>query len=562
MVKHENMTFLEIFEFNDLEGLHGLHCDCFVMELQLRHLVDSGLLEHAETRSGEVSIHDLYREFAGLEAQGHLIPVDMEERRWVYATDGLPTEMEDEPRSSWKKLTRVCISDPYPFVKKSGFRSPSAITWKYCTNLVVLKLDGLFELSGVLNFKDLIRLKSFTVKAGGLSPLKFSIEGLEGLNTLTYFSMVCAFEDRGANVGQLPAALKVLEVDAAVVFERDVLALCTNLVSLKLRRVCTSDLDLKSWTSLQEVELKRNHGLKILELGTGLQSVDIRDCSGLVEVCGLDRLIGLLSLELVTNDNLSKLSNLTGLKRLHTLKCASLDIDEVPGLHGLVGLKSLILSDCRRLSKLPSLTGLQCLRELEISGLGITEIPNLSGLEQLEVVDASRNSELTSLQGFGDLRTLIDLNLSRCESLCRLPDMREMTNLKKLDLRHTEVELHEEDIHMLEGLQALEPVLVSPSYDYSCDPEYGLDFKRHKIMSFVPNFFWVYANWQTWQNSNSGWEEKDLHHPSVAGYLVENGIKIRDVKTIWRLIPGPVTKCIGSDGMGYRSIMSVHSGVG
>ena len=87
----------------------GLNCDCFVMELQLRHLVDSALLEDVEMRFGEVSIHDLYCEFATLEAQGKLMALDVEERRWVYARDALPTELEDEPKSSWKKLTRVHI---------------------------------------------------------------------------------------------------------------------------------------------------------------------------------------------------------------------------------------------------------------------------------------------------------------------------------------------------------------------------------------------------------------------------------------------------------------------
>ena len=47
------------------------------------------------------------------------------------------------------------------------------------------------------------------------------------------------------------------------------------------------------------------------------------------------------------NHKLSKLSDLTDLKRLHTPACSRLDIDEVPGFHGLVGLKSLRLSDCR-----------------------------------------------------------------------------------------------------------------------------------------------------------------------------------------------------------------------
>ena len=59
--------------------------------------------------------------------------------------------------------------------------------------------------------------------------------------------------------------------------------------------------------------------------------VQFKSCLDLVDVCGLDRLLGLLSLKLVGNRKLWKLSNLSGLKRLHTLECIDLDIDEVPG---------------------------------------------------------------------------------------------------------------------------------------------------------------------------------------------------------------------------------------
>jgi hypothetical protein len=329
---------------------------------------------------------------------------------------------------------------------------------------VVLKLE-IDGLSGVLNFKDLVRLRSLTGRAGFFltlhSPSKFSIAGLEGLKCLTYFKMVCGLKV-GAYMGQLPAALKVLhvasggvlEVDGDVVFERGVLALYTNLVSLKLVYVNTSDMDLRGCTSLQTVELVSIQRLEIVRLGPSLQSLITKECPKLVEVCGSDRLVGLLSLSLTRNWRLSNLPCLTGLTCLHTLEIDFLKIDEVPGLDSLVGLKSLRLGSCQRLSKLPSdLTGLQCLRQLIISFLGgITEIPNLSGLEPLEVINASLNSQLTSLQGLGDLRALTTLNLSCCDSLCRLSDMSKLPNLKVLDLGGTRVELHEEDIHMLEGL--------------------------------------------------------------------------------------------------------------
>ena len=142
------------------------------------------------------------------------------------------------------------------------------IDWKYCTNLVVLKLDVNREFFGVWNFKDLIRLRSLTVhiREGQVFESKLSVEGLEGLKSLTYlkvvFKFLLHFNCRGY-VGQLPAVLKVLEVEAHVVFERDFLALCTNLVSLKLNEVNTADLDLRRCASLQNVELANIHPLEI-----------------------------------------------------------------------------------------------------------------------------------------------------------------------------------------------------------------------------------------------------------------------------------------------------------
>jgi hypothetical protein len=301
-------------------------------------------LEHAELSSGEVSIHDLYREFATLEAQGKLIASDMEKRGWVYARDALPTEMMEEPRDSWKKSTRVCIANSYNNMKKSMITNLRTIEWKYYTHLVILKLENLCELSGVLNFKDLNRLRSLTVhihRCGKNFASKFSIEGLEGLKSLTYFKMYVDWGDSETYVEQLPAALKVLEVEGVVVLERDVFALCTNLVSLKLIYVNTSDLDLRSCSSLQKVELTGIKGLEIVRLGPSLQSLHISWCEELVCVCGLDRLVGLLSLVLMHNQRLLKLPSLTGLKCLHTLKCDWSEIEEVPGLDGLVGLKSL-----------------------------------------------------------------------------------------------------------------------------------------------------------------------------------------------------------------------------
>jgi hypothetical protein len=56
---------------------------------------------------------------------------------------------------------------------------------------------------------------------------------------------------------------------------------------------------------------------------------------------------------------------------------------------------------------------------------------------------------------------------------------------------------------------------------------------------------WRYQGWQTWKEW--GWREKDLHYPFVAGHLVGEGLKIRDMENIWGLIPGPPTEFLGTD---------------
>ena len=72
--------------------------------------------------------------------------------------------------------------------------------------------------------------------------------------------------------------------------------------------------------------------------------------------------------------------------------------------------------------------------------------------------------------------------------------------------------------------------------------------------------FWGYKGWQTWKEW--GWEEKYLHFPSVDGYLLGKGFGIRDVENIWSLTLGPATKLVGTEGMGFSSLVGAHSGVG
>lgn len=60
-----------------------------------------------------ISVHDLYKEFAKLESEGKLNKwADFEERKWVYYEDEFPLEVEMTPsRRCWYKLTHIGIDE-------------------------------------------------------------------------------------------------------------------------------------------------------------------------------------------------------------------------------------------------------------------------------------------------------------------------------------------------------------------------------------------------------------------------------------------------------------------
>ena len=153
---------------------------------------------------------------------------------------------------------------------------------------------------------------------------------------------------------------------------------------------------------------------------------------------------------------------------------------------------------------------------------------------------------LTTLEGLQDVRALKHIYLRSCESLSELNDISKLTNLMVLDLSCCPVFLHDDHFNLLQGLPALEPVLVEPFY--------ALDFKGRKILNLLhePPSFDSYRGWQTCKKL--GWKEKSLGRyrrgslqilkERLIGLLEEKS----DMEVLWRRIPGLGTKIIGTDG--------------
>ncbi|KAG0561695.1 hypothetical protein KC19_9G084600 [Ceratodon purpureus] len=434
--------------------------------VELQRLKDKGLLEDVDVTSGEFSMHDLYREFAKLEVQGKLKGGSFQSRRFVYGNSHIPPELEMMPSGGvWENLIRVGIEKERRIPDEiPGISGLEGIQWRYCSNVVVLKLDGLKSLKGVLNLKGLSCLRSLELYE--LVELGV-VEGLEDLVNLTYFRW---FFDNSLSenamrphLGQLPGSLKVLEVEGVgVTLGRDVFARCTNLCNVSLVNIRAEDgIDFGRCSSLQTLELFGIEGLTEL---TGLRtecldSVRIQDCNDLRDASGFEHSVRLQKLVL----------------------CGNSLLGEVLDVQKLTGLQVLNIGWCDGISEVRGLDSLRQLRELECRSLpNLSELPSLSGLQHLHCLELTRCEGLTGLEGVGDLPSLRHLNLWGCSSLVRLPDLSKCTNLEELWIGGTAMELGEEDIVMLSKLPKLLPVRIST--DWRISIEIKLDVIKRRVL--------------------------------------------------------------------------------
>ncbi|KAG0606282.1 hypothetical protein M758_9G128400 [Ceratodon purpureus] len=425
------------------------------IRVQLQRLKDKGLLDDVDVTSGEYSTHDLYREFAKLEVQGKLKGGSFQSRRFVY-TNSHPSELEMMPSGGvWENLIRVGIEEQW-YLDEDRISTLQGIQWRYCSNVVVLKLYGLESLKGVLNLKGLSCLRSLElsdlVKLGG-------VEGLEDLNNLScirwFGKFVGSKNAIGPHLGQLPESLKVLQVEGVgATLERDVFARCTNLCNLTLWNIRAHDgIDFGWCSSLQTLDLFMIDGLQEL---TGLRaeclhSLRILCCDDLRDASGFEHSVRLRELFLSYNPLL----------------------EEVLDVQKLTGLQILRIKVCSKISEVRGLDSLRQLRELECHSLpNLSELPSLSGLQHLHCLQLSGCEALTGLEGVGDLPSLRHLDLMGCSSLVQLPELSKFTNPEELWIEKdivlpTPIEWGKEDIVMLSKLPKLRPLQISNELDLS-----------------------------------------------------------------------------------------------
>ena len=446
--------------------------------------------------SQTITVHDLYREFAKLEVEGKLDKAaDFGKRRWAWYEDAFPDDLEKTPpHRCWHNLTRLGMRGQRVYFWESeerkemwDCRSLEGIKWRYCSNVVVLKLKMLSKLGGDLNLTALKCLRS--IELINIGPLE-SLDGLQDLNNLTYFRWIRYYDEtRNARtrMGQFPSSLKDLTLRVGVRLSPEVFARCCNLSALWLDGCEADNLDFSTCSSLTSIDIRRLRSLRTLwglSAATNLSLLCVVRCYNLNGIPGLSHLVTLKKLTLGRcGEAFKKLPDLQNLTRLKVLR-----VD---------GIKIGVLGSFRQLREL-----------IYYSVLCSSKLPNLSGFEQLQTVSLRDSRNLKSLEGVfvGDFPALRSLDLWNCKSLTRLPDLSRMRNLEELNLLGCGVELEEDDMRMLTALPLLRPVLVgSTSVYFGC----RLDVGRRKVLKWIAapgECRWPTSSWKSWRK----WEERNL----------------------------------------------------
>lgn len=468
------------------------------LQNRLDNLRRKGLLQAADLSSGRISMHDLYREFAELEAKGKFGDgADMASRKWVYVGldwGGDLSELEITPAGGcWSKLTRLWIRD-YWYPRPDHVEcitSLEGIEWHHFPNVSMLHIHGLNHVLGTLNLKGMKQLRF--LRLNGLDSLR-RIEDLSVLTNLSYLECTIRFVFMATcSVGQFPASLKYLSIAGPSVFlSRNAVARCVKLCKLVLDEVRAGgeQLDLTNCSSLESVTLRYLGDVQIVLLPTAkgapkLRILKIRSrFANVVHVQGLEQSVGLEQLYLDGWCRSKEVPCLLALTRLQILR-----IDEV-GTHFELRIPRQI-------------------QELYLKRSGFIEAPRLHGFEQLQVLHFSGSEDLTGMSGMGDLPALRRLRLFNCRRLQQLPDLRKSSNLEQLDLEGcSELKLLEDDIQMLAALPSLHPVVFSPS---ACIRRFRVDLVRRKVLQHPGKQ--GPKSWLGWKEGE--WAEHELGLPPV-----------------------------------------------
>ncbi|CAN1811395.1 Disease resistance protein L6 [Linum perenne] len=184
-------------------------------------------------------------------------------------------------------------------------------------------------------------------------------------------------------------------------------------------------------------------------------------CIGVPEVHGLGAMTLLKTLHISVAPNLSNLDGLENLLLLTELTLSDCcELKRLPSLATLTKLCCMVISDCPSIADLEGLGCLVGLERLELEGCDSVEIlPSpLWKLAKMKTLILKGNPRFRELRSIWHLSSLLNLDISRCDSLKRLLNLSRLKNLKSIRVDSCKGLT---ELTGLEGLESLEVLEVT-----------------------------------------------------------------------------------------------------
>ncbi|KAG0588560.1 hypothetical protein KC19_2G252200 [Ceratodon purpureus] len=477
-------------DYSIVEWLSIIHgCSEGRIGRSLNALKRKALLEDSVKDGSAIKIHDLYLEFARVEAQAG--PFDR--RRVLLEWNGadIPREFLKKPVGGfWHSLERLGLC-------KSEVESLKKERLDRCCNVELLQLYDCHKLVEV----DVGGMENLLVlDIVGCQRLGGKLRGVEKLENLAWLRL------RDIDEGLAPFLLDLSCLSALQVL---------HLSCVLWEHKSTVPPDLSGCINLLELTMDGFHNLESLPNLSNLsklEKISFRYATEAISVFGLNWLTKLKVLDLYWCPKVTELPGLCDLIALETLNFTDVGLSEIIGLEKLGHLRNLTVSSCRNLTSLVGLEYLTSLRRLDASeSKKLQSLPDCSNLKELEVVNLSRSGICILPSDFERLAKHRILNIEGCVGLFE-PLVVWLLNQQRaiaLDSLMDHLELPEESS---EGLT-------------DCRKEYLYDLKKRMWNS-------IQAEEYSWSNIREAFPETNCFWGNMSGVFVEANhtwSKIREV---------------------------------
>ncbi|KAG0613627.1 hypothetical protein M758_6G117300 [Ceratodon purpureus] len=380
-------TWYNLFEW--LSMVQGISTN--EVKKRLNELRKRSLLEELGDGRSRVGMHDLWREFAVMEAKRG----EEESSHWVYEFNvgGGRAAESCMHGGGWENLRRICIDNS----------RVTCVNFTHCSEVTVLRMVGVSVANEVLDLRPLGRLKSLEI---------FSSPSY-GRN----FFGDLAYDLKVYGIGELTnlVVLSWLNIRDSSLRAVEEIARLTNLRILQLG----SHYSVKATTS-RTLDLQRLRYLQVVSVSV----------AGLVSISGFSAMM--TDLRFLDLGSCGELKSCVGVGDVDGLEVLILcgELEELPNLQKLRMLRKLDIRRCSSLNTMPGLGSLVYLRELR-GNRSLRELPDMSKLTKLDVLDLSECGELKRIPGLGDLVALRVLSVN-CRSLHDVPNLERLVELDEV----------------------------------------------------------------------------------------------------------------------------------